>query len=151
MIYDTLKNISQYIGISSNLDKAITYLKQIDLNALEIGKHIVDEDNIFVLVQNPTSVCRSNAHWESHRKYIDIQFLLAGTEYIGFQKTNILAVSNEYSLDKDVAFYEDNDKGFFVKLEPNSFVVCFPSDAHMPLVNDTVQEIKKIVVKIKAE
>lgn len=151
MIYDTLKNISQYLGISSNLDKAIYYIKETDLNSLEAGKHIIDGDNVFALAQRGTTVSRTDARWEAHKKYIDIQFLLSGPERIGFQKEDDLAVSTEYSPERDIAFYEDNDEGFFVQLQPNSFVICFPSDAHMPLVNNREQPIKKIVIKVKVD
>ena len=38
MIYDEIKNIERYRGISKNLDTAIDFLEKTDLNSLPLGK-----------------------------------------------------------------------------------------------------------------
>jgi len=152
MIYDTKENLSQYKGISKNLDCAIEYLLHTDFTNMSAGKYPVQGDDVFALVQMPDTRERANALWESHQNYIDIQYLLCGAEKIGFQNTGLLTVAQPYDAQKDIAFYSDKGEGFFPVLEPNSFVVCFPTDAHMPLVYTVhPQQIKKVVVKVKVE
>jgi YhcH/YjgK/YiaL family protein len=117
---------------------------------MEAGKYPVQGDDVFVLVQTPETRQLAEARWEAHRDYIDIQYLLCGSEKIGFQSINGLKDSEPYDAQKDIVFYQNNGKGFFVELEPDTFVVCFPQDAHMPLVcAQQPQPIKKLVVKVK--
>jgi YhcH/YjgK/YiaL family protein len=150
MIYDRKQNLEQYKGISQNLDCAIDYLLRMDFTNMEAGKYSVKDDEVFALVQTPETRGREQALWESHRKYIDIQYLLCGKEKIGFQSIDTLTVSQPYDPQKDIAFYQDNNGGFLTELEPDTFVVCFPNDAHMPLVcSAQPQLIKKVVVKVK--
>ena len=78
--------------------------------------------------------------------------MLCGNELIGFQNIRALEVSKVYDPQKDIAFYHDNGQGFFVSLVPDSFVVCFPADAHMPLVCTIYpQPIKKVIMKVKVQ
>ena len=150
MIYDVKENLAQYKGISKNLDCAITYLLQTDFTKMAAGRYPVQGDDVFALVQTPDTRKRADARWESHEEYIDIQYLLCDTEKIGFQNTGLLTVSQAYDTQKDIAFYQDNGQGFFVNLVPDTFVVCFPTDAHMPLIcAEQTQQIKKVVIKVK--
>lgn len=151
MIYDTQNHLLQYKGMTNNMDTAVEYLIQKDLTSLSPGKYPILGDSIFLLIQEPKLCPRSTAKWESHQNYIDIQYLIKGEESIGFQKTDSLEIAQHYSEVNDIAFYQDNGKGFFVNLRPGSFVVCFPTDAHMPLVgtSHSLITIKKAVVKVK--
>lgn len=150
MIYDHRSNLPSYRGLSPLFDLALRYLEKTDLTALEPGKYPIDGDSVFVLIQSPCTRSRTESRWESHRRYIDIQYLISGKEQIGFQNTGLLTVEEPYDTDQDIAFYRDNGQGFFVPMAPESFVVCFPQDAHMPLVcADAPEPIKKAVIKIK--
>lgn len=149
MIFDTRSNLSIYQGISPLFDLALHYLETTNLNALEPGKYPIQGDSVFALIQAPETAKREERLWESHKRYIDIQYLITGNEWIGFQNTDSLTIKEPYHTERDIAFYHDNGKGFFVPLEPESFVVCFPQDAHMPLVcENTPEVIKKVVIKI---
>lgn len=149
MIYDTKNHLLQYKGISRNLDIAINYLLQNDISGLTPGKYPINGDSVFLMIQEMKPLPRKLAKWESHRKYVDIQYLIQGKESIGFQKTDSLKVKKSYSETNDITFYEDNGNGFFVDLQEDSFVVCFPTDAHMPLVGNANTAIKKAVIKVE--
>jgi biofilm protein TabA len=150
MIYDRKENLLQYKGISKNLDRAIDYLAETDFTGMDAGKYPVDGERVFLLVQTPDSRPKTEARWETHQRYLDIQYLIDGEEIIGFQKADKMTVSEPYKQEQDVAFYEDNGKGFFPELTADSFVICFPTDAHMPLICAEVpRHIKKVVVKVE--
>ncbi|HHV32808.1 MAG TPA: DUF386 domain-containing protein [Clostridiales bacterium] len=152
MIYDTRENMKMYKGLGENLDRAIAYFLKTDFSKLEAGKYPIDEDRVFALVQTPTTYPKEKARWESHEKYIDIQYLLNGEEMFGLQKTDQLTVSEPYREENDITFFEDNGKGFFPILRPDTFVICFPTDAHMPLIRPhEPMAIKKVVIKVKTE
>ena len=49
-----------------------------------MGKIPIQGDQVFALVQDNTTKPRAQGTWEAHRKYIDVQFLTAGVEEIGY-------------------------------------------------------------------
>ncbi len=152
MIYDVKENLLQYKGISKNLDCAIDYLLNTDFTGMEPGKYPVDGDRIFAMVQEPDSRPRSQARWEAHQRYIDIQYIIQGAENIGFQKIDLLTVSQPYSKENDIVFFAENGKGIFPELVPDSFAIFFPTDAHMPSVcTEEPAHVKKVVVKVEVE
>lgn len=152
MIYDTKDNLQNYKGISENLDRAINYLTETDLTGMNVGKYEIDGDHVFALVQTPETRAQAQCRWEAHKKYIDIQYLIDGQETIGFQKTEPMAVCEPYCAEKDIVFFNENGKGFFPRLEPGCFVICFPTDAHMPLIcTSGPKQIKKVIVKVEVQ
>lgn len=149
MIYDRKSNLEQYRGISKNLDFAIEYIMKTDFSRSEEGRYTILGDRVFAMVQTPDTKSRSVAKWEAHKKYMDIQFLIEGDESIGFQTLETLTIFQDYDTEKDIVFFDDNGLGFFVPLKGNDFVICFPQDAHMPLIQGSKSErIKKVVVKV---
>lgn len=150
MIYDLVKNAGRYHGISKNIDKALEFMRTRDLSTMKPDKYLIDGDNVFVIIQESQTMHRDQAFWGSHKNHIDLQYLIDGKESIGFQKTGLLSESAMYNAENDINFYEDDGKGFFVHLLPGHFVVCFPDDAHMPLVGSGAY-VKKAIFKIKID
>lgn len=152
MIADTKEYLECCRGISGSLDLALDYLQRADFTGMAAGKYEICGARVFVLIQEPDTRPRETARWEAHRNYIDIQYLIEGAETIGFQQTAAMQTEEPYNPEKDIAFYRDNQKGFFVPLVPDSFVICFPQDSHMPLVcSGTPRRIRKAVVKVAVE
>jgi len=152
LIYDVKKNLSQYKGLSKNFGCAIEYLLNTDFSGMGMGKYPVDGEKVFALVQMPETRPREQTRWESHKNYIDIQYMLLQSEIIGCQNTGSLTEKTPYSAENDIVFYHDNKKGFYPVLVPDSFVICFPWDAHMPLIcTDIPKKIKKVVMKVQVE
>lgn len=150
MIYDTKANLRRYEGLDGAFDRAIAYLRDTDFSAMPVGRYSVSGDDVFALVQTPMTRDRAEALWESHARYVDIQYLLEGSERIGFRDVSALDLRDPYDGQKDIAFYRDDGSGFFVDLDADSFVVCFPSEAHMPLVHSgKAGQIKKVVLKVR--
>jgi YhcH/YjgK/YiaL family protein len=151
MIFDTITNRNTYYGISPRIKKALEYLAKTDFTKLEPGRFDIDGDNIFALVQKYDSIPKEQGKWECHRNYIDIQFIAAGIELIGFQNIDTMQVSEKYNPEKDVAFL--SGIGDFVSLNKNSFAFFFPQDAHMPKIapGNTPGKVLKVVIKIKVD
>jgi YhcH/YjgK/YiaL family protein len=75
---------------------------------------------------------RSDCFFESHRKYIDIQFLLEGEEAIDVLPIGALIVSKPYREEKDVIKYRDAPAGSRLRLRAGQAAIFFPEDGHMP-------------------
>jgi len=87
--------------------------------------------------------------YESHRKYIDIQYVISGQEKMGIAPTGKApAIVKEYDPEKDVVFYSMEDSA--VRLaDQNHFYVFFPADAHKPGIKaGEPAQVRKVVIKI---
>lgn len=146
MIYDLLCNIERYKGISQNLDTAIEFIAKTDLNALPMGKTIVDEDRVFINVMEATTKELTEASYEIHKDYMDIQIDLDGVEVIATGLEGVEPVS-EYKPDVQKM---KADKSADCIMGPGRFIICMIGEAHAPNGFLTQPEsIKKCVVKVK--
>ena len=81
MIFDSIKNSALYEKISPNLKLALDYMQENDLNQMEPGRYPVADGKVLVIIKKGYSTKdAAQAKWESHRRDIDIQYLLEGEE-----------------------------------------------------------------------
>ena len=90
--------------------------------------------------------------WESHRRYLDIQYLVSGLECIPVAPVGALPVATPYDDEQDVSFYADGSAPTpSLVLEAGMFAIFFPQDAHRPNIAVTAPvATRKIVVKVPA-
>ena len=147
MIKDTLKNAKIYSLISENLKKGFVWLQENELNKLPDGKYLIDGDNVYASIQ--TYDTKEDAKYESHRKYIDIQYMISGSEKIGVTDLTNCKTCIEYDPDRDLEFYDINCDEEYFELKEGQFMVFFPNDAHKPSISlKTKSTVKKVVVKV---
>ncbi|PKP34005.1 MAG: YhcH/YjgK/YiaL family protein [Bacteroidetes bacterium HGW-Bacteroidetes-17] len=147
MIIDKIENCKLYVGLSPLISKAFDYINNTDLLGLESGRYEIVKDDLFALVQEYNTKNREDCKLEGHFKFIDVQFIISGAEFIGISTlNNHIQISK--SEERDIAFYE-GDPTFF-KLERGMFAIFFPDDLHMPGIK-VVQSlnVKKLVIKIR--
>ena len=150
MIADVLNNAAIYKKLGRNFEKAFDFLQQADLNAFPLGKQAIDGDNVFMILSEYTTKLFSDARWEAHRVYADIQLLLAGEERIGFAHLASMKVTEDYNPVKDILFL--SGKGDYITIKPGVFAVFLPHDAHQPCVAEgSPLGVKKLVIKVKME
>lgn len=129
-------------------DKAFAFIKNTDLNKIEKGKHPIDGDNVFASVTADSSKDYEKTNWESHRKYIDIQYIIAGEENMGVYPVSKATVTKEYDDKRDAANY--NAPAKIYTGTPGTFFIFFPSDAHRPNITPGGNKVvKKLVIKVK--
>lgn len=147
MIFDTLENALRYGGLGSGLPAALKYLLETDLASLPVGRIDLDEDRLYVLVQEYATKPVAQGKWEAHRRYIDVQYLASGRERMGFANLGTLQLG-EYHPEKD--FQALSGTGNYVEVLAGAFVIFFPEDAHMPgLCVDQPEPVRKIVLKVQ--
>ncbi len=148
MIIDQLDNSRLYSAINIRLAVALGYIQNYDLSKLEIGRHTIEDDDIFALVSEYETEDLDNSKWEAHQKYADIQIVISGIEQIGVASLKGMKVNTPYNSEKDIEFYDG--EGDFVILRPDNFAVLFPSDAHLPKVAiGGKTKVRKVVVKVR--
>lgn len=108
------------------------------------------DDNNFALEQVYNTKERSNCFFESHKQFIDVQFILEGEEIIEVSNSEMLVVSSSYNEQMDLIKYEDTIQVSQIVLKKGDVAIFYPQDAHMPCVKN-VNPIKviKTVVKVR--
>ena len=138
----------QYHSNQKVWDKVLLFLKTTNLDTLSVGKHPVDGDNAYASVTEGTSKDQDKASWESHKKHIDLQYVIKGKEQIDVANASTATVIKPYDASKDVANYTANGTAYVA--EPGTFFLFFPQDAHRPNIKVSGYEtVKKLVIKIK--
>jgi YhcH/YjgK/YiaL family protein len=148
MIIDTLKNAALYHGLGPKFVKAFDYLQQTDFSKVEKGKYEIDGTAIIAIVNEYDTIATDGEQMESHRKYIDVQYIVSGEELIGHDFLQDQTPSKAYDEAADFMLFGETP-AFFSKLEQGMFAIFFPTDLHMPniRVKDPVP-VKKVVMKI---
>jgi len=148
MIFDKIENSALYENISPLIKKAFEYLKQTDFSKLEIGKHIVDGDDLYAMVQEYDTKDNADAKLEAHRKYIDVQYIISGEELIGVKPLINQEPCKQYDAENDYALYDDTCS--FIKVTLGQFAVLFPEDLHKPGIKVVAAaKVKKVVMKVR--
>jgi biofilm protein TabA len=130
---------------------AFAYMKNNRLDTLPVGKHEIAGEMLFASVTEGPSKELEKANWESHKKYIDLQYVIRGKEKIGVAPTTGATITKAYDKPKDVMNYSIPEALYYVA-EPEMFFLFFPSDAHRPNVKvDGFDVVKKVVLKIRVQ
>lgn len=138
----------QYQANKAIWDKAFIFLRDNDLASLPNGKITIDGDNLFASITEPTSKELAQTVWESHKKYIDLQYISRGKEKIGMNTMSNLTLTEPYNEAKEAAHYSGDGKYYVA--EPGTFYLFFPQDPHRPSIKvDGYPVVKKVVLKIR--
>lgn len=147
MIIDKFENIRFYEKLLPNLENGLKAVEA--LEKLENGRY--EFEGGFFMVQEGDTVPMESGNFEVHRKYIDVQILLEGSEELGWNYLNDLTTAIPYDGDKDAGFLS----GAFdhtMKISAGMFYAAFPTDGHKPSSHTQKgQRYKKIVMKLPAE
>jgi len=148
MILNTLANADRYAALHPLFAHAFEFLRVTDLKSLTPGKHTVQGEQLFVIVEACAGRTRGEAKLECHRRYIDIQLVLAGIDEMGWKPVaECVEPATDYDAARDIRFFNDAPSSW-IATPPGAFCVFFPEDAHAPLV--CAGMIRKVVVKIAA-
>lgn len=150
MIIDHIENRNLYSTLNQRIKRALDYLAETDFSEIEAGKYEIDGENIFALVSDYKTKDLSKGKPESHRNYIDVQFIASGEEFIGYAPLADQKIVEAYNEGNDITFY-DCDQSLCL-IQEKMFAIFFPTDIHMPGIRVTNPiPVKKVVVKVKID
>jgi biofilm protein TabA len=145
---NALEFYKQYNASKAVWDKVFAFMKNQDLKNLAPGNYPIDDKNAYASITNNPSKTFEDAKWESHQKYIDLQYVIKGEEKIGVAPVSTATVIKPYNPAKDAANYTADGTYYIAK--PSQFFLFFPPDAHRPNIKvDGYDTVKKLVIKIK--
>lgn len=147
MIVDTIDNIGKYVSLNPLFEEVVNFINTHDLSSLEVGKHAIVGNDLFVNIANANGKSEEDAVFETHRKMIDIQIPLDAPEAYGYKPLADLP-NVEYNEEKDITKYPGVKAETIVCCKPGEFAIFFPQDGHQPCIGTGV--IHKAIFKIKA-
>lgn len=115
---------------------------------------ILDGDRMYANVHGYKTLARCDCKFESHRRYVDLQYCITGGETIDWERTSSLKATGPYDAEKDLLFYEAPDEASLttVHLVPGTFAIFFPDDAHRPKQADCrTDRVWKLVIKVSRD
>ncbi len=147
MIIDKLDNGQYYYGLGVKIQKALEYLNNTNLMELELGKYQIENDDIYAMVFEYDTKSIEGVLWEGHKRYIDIQYMVKGSEKMGYTNIENIKTTIEYDTSKDILF--GTGVGDFITVKEGMFILFAPQDGHMPSISvEKPEKVKKVVVKV---
>lgn len=150
MIFTSIYSDYKSQGLHPVLLKVIDFLKETDFSDIGPGEYELEGRDIFYQVHEIVTEELEKRSPESHKEYIDCQFVVKGEEKIGITRLKDSYSVKEYFENRDLIFYESvEDEGYVYAVE-GCVSVFFPEDVHKPqiAVKEPADE-KKVVVKIR--
>lgn len=128
-------------------DAAFAFLKNEDLANITPGKYPIVGEQVFANVTEAPSHNLEEVKWESHKNYVDLQYIIKGKELIGVADTSKAVIIKPYT--PDVINYSAD--GNYYTATQGEFFLFFPNNVHRPTIKiDGFDVVKKIVIKIQA-
>lgn len=143
------KRVAQHYKIyPERWNAAFKFLIETNLKELALGRIDLNKD-VYVAVSEYKTKDLVDTRFESHKKYIDLQYVVSGEEYIQLKRDTCLLSIKPYNDVSDIEFFQF-EGGKNMLANPNMFYIFFPEDYHRPgiRVSNNIT-VKKIVIKIK--
>lgn len=148
MIIDRIENSGLYFPSGSLMAEGISFIQTAIRENIADGRYELG-GNMYATIQGYKTAAPHSKRPESHRKYADIQALISGWEVIGWLPAGGLQIELEYDAEKDITFYKNSADESPLVLEPGTFAVFYPTDAHKPgCCVATPENVRKVVVKV---
>ncbi len=154
MIITDLGHLPHQVKLSASIQKAIEFLQDAHSAELQPGRVAIDGETVYAVIQAyETQPAGREVKFEAHRKYVDIQYVAAGEEVMGWIALEDLPGSTSYDAEKDVVFgLLPASQVIPVRVHAGQAAIFFPEDAHAPkLAVYTSIPVKKIVIKVAVE
>jgi YhcH/YjgK/YiaL family protein len=147
MVVDSLEQESFGLLQHEFIAIALCWLESPETARLPVGKYELRGQSLYALVDEYMTRPRQACRLETHRRYIDVQYVVRGSELMGYAPAISLTPEGPYDRERDVQFHRGHAD--FLLLRQGMFAVMMPSDAHMPgvAVDGQPAAVKKIVVK----
>lgn len=147
MIIASLSDSFRYESLNPLFKRAFDFVREADLDSLDPGPHVLEEDALIVMVNEPVMKKPEKARMEVHDRFIDIHVPLSREEGFTWKnRADLETPSEPFHVEKDAQHYDDAADASFV-VKPGQFAVFFPEDAHAGCIGEGT--IRKLVIKIR--
>ena len=145
---------SGFCKYSPAIQEALHFLHKQDFTKMKDGKYPINGDNSYAMLQRYATRVPESGKPEAHRQYIDVQYIVEGSEEMGWCPLSPeLVVAEQYDAQRDVVFYHALIPESTVILQEGCFAVLYPADVHRPCgaLETGSAPVTKVVVKIAVD
>ena len=152
MIITNVNNEIQNKSLAKDIRFCIEFAKKNENKILSLvnGSYDVGYNNIKMNLGKYFTKSENEKFWESHKKYLDVQIMINGTEKVAINDIRDMEVKS-FDEEKDLTILE-GDIAFDRIMTTGDVLVFFPNDVHKPELNvsenDDSGNIRKIVTKV---
>ena len=149
MLSTSLDLVTKHDYLEQKFKNAYQWLKEHDTANMEDGTYDIC-DGVFAMVQRYDTIPFSEARFESHKDYYDIQYIAKGTESFGMALVKDCELVETIEKN-DVSFYKTPKFYTQVNLKSGDLVVVPPEEVHQPRAQYNGQKdfVVKVVIKVK--
>lgn len=143
------QQLMEEFKMEQKLARALEIIEGLDWETVECGTYNVDEELYYTVSEYETKY-PEQGRYEAHEKYVDIQYVVKGSERMEFAETSKLKVTEAYNPEKDVKFLEEPKVIDASIVEAGDYRIFYPEDAHRPglCVDNKPAKVKKIIAKV---
>lgn len=107
-------------------------------------------EGVFVMEQAYETKPRAEGFFESHRRHIDVQVVVAGEEVMELVDITRIAVETPFDPERDLVIYGDGPDPSLLRATAGDVALFFPADVHMPSLRLRAGPavVRKAVVKV---
>ncbi len=150
MIVNDLAHSAQYESLHPMFAKAFAFLRENNFSTMEPGRLELAGTDLYALVQAYQTADPADKKWETHERYIDIQYVAEGIETCGWAPAGTMDPAGDYIPEKDIRYYKDSAPSSGVRLESGFFAILMPEDIHRPGCHaDAEAAVRKVVLKVR--
>jgi YhcH/YjgK/YiaL family protein len=152
MIVAPLQDLARQVALNPRLKTALDWLAANAARSDLPERVEIDGKDVYALVQAyETAPAGEAMRLEAHQNYIDIQFIAAGEEVMGWAPVSELPEPTLYNPEKDVFHGNLPAKQLTpVLVKAGQAAIFYPADAHAPkLAGEKPAAVRKIVLKVR--
>lgn len=155
MIFTNINDKLQNSSLTKDIQFCIDYAEKNreKILSLENGSYDVDYNGIKMNVGKYFTKKENDKFWESHKRYLDVQIMIDGSERVAFNDIHNME-EKSFDPERDLVILEGN-KLFDIVIENGDVLVFFPNDVHKPELDildseneEECENKKKIVTKV---
>lgn len=148
MILGKIQDSERYEQLNPLFAQLFKFVKENDLTKYPTQRIVLQGDDLFINMAEPTLKTADEQKLEVHREYIDVHFPLTGEETCGVSHISELTVESDAPFNEleDFALYSESARNYFT-VRPGDFYIVYPEDAHAPIIGHGT--IKKAIAKVR--
>nr|WP_314114829.1 YhcH/YjgK/YiaL family protein [uncultured Leptotrichia sp.] len=152
MIITNVNDEVQNKSLPKDIQFCIEFVKKNENKILSLvnGSYDVGYNDIKMNLGKYFTKKENEKFWESHKKYLDVQIMINGTEKVSVGDMRNMDIKS-FDAEKDLVIL-DGEKAFDIIMTTGDVLVFFPNDVHKPELNvsenDNSGNIRKIVTKV---
>ena len=138
----------QNVTVYEKVSNAIRLILAGDFTNHPAGAYVLPDGNPYTIQEYDTKE-EADCLLESHRKHVDIQYMLSGSELLKTYQSNYLTSGGKYIEDKDVEFWQGGLETAQNVLVNGSMIVIYNGQPHKGAIQiGKSEKVRKLVCKV---